>query len=74
MESIAKSVQRIIKKYSGDSFHWKAGTWVKHPRHGLVQITGGSYLVRGRISNYFYWRKVTKFGLGKTEFHGYGWM
>lgn len=69
-------VQSIIQKYAGGSYHWRKGTRVEHPEHGLVEITGGCYCdpTYGRVSNWWYWRKVNSDGsLGKKQYSGYGW-
>lgn len=45
----------------------------EHPRDGLVYVTGGQYEVNGRISNFWYWRKLNPDGTLGAEGHGYGW-
>ena len=76
----------VRQKNEEGSPGWKVGTRVIY-QHGnslydypelkgkLVEITGGSYLGGyGRVSNFWYWRKVLKNGkLSKKEYHGYGW-
>ena len=54
---------------------WKKGDIVKHPDGYEVKITSGYYLdpTYGRLSNFWYWKRVLPDGkLGKEE-HGYGW-
>jgi len=38
----------------------------RHPKHGLIYITSGSYESNGRISNFWHWKEVNPDGtLGK---------
>ncbi len=52
----------------------KIGKRLQHPDGYLVEITNGQYLSNGRVSNFWYWKRVNKNGtLSKVEEHGYGW-
>jgi hypothetical protein len=44
-----------------------------HPKHGLVYITDGYFMIDGRMSNHFRWQRIKKNGtLGKRIYFGYG--
>lgn len=55
--------------------HMEVGKIIKHPDGYKVKVISGQYLdpIYGRLSNFWYWRRVKKNGkLGRME-HGYGW-
>ncbi len=40
----------------------------RHPKHGVVYITGGAFYIEGRLSNHWTFRKVLKDGrLGRSD-------
>ena len=45
----------------------------KHPDGYFVYVTAGAYEVRGRISNFWYWRRLNSDGSLGEKGHGYGW-
>ena len=61
-------------KETTKTLHLERGMVTRHKKHGLVFITGGSYMGTYGVSNFFYWRKINKDGTldNKKEFHGYG--
>ena len=51
--------------------HLEKGMVTRHKKHGLVMITGGSYMGTYGISNFFYWQEINPDGtLGKSH-NGY---
>lgn len=52
----------------------KVGEVVMHPDGYKVYVTDGQYLSNGRVSNFWYWKRVNEDGsLSETTEHGYGW-
>ncbi len=54
----------------------KIGARIMHPDGYLVEVTDGQYLCKtyGRISNFWYWKRVNADGtLSEVVEHGYGW-
>lgn len=65
-------VEDIITDEFGHGF--KIGEVYRHPDGYDVKIMSGQFLVRGRLSNFWYWRRVLPDGtLSEVEEHGYGW-
>lgn len=49
------------------------GKVFRHPTDGLIYITDGAMWVDGRLSNFWYWKKIDENGaLVRGAHHGYG--
>ena len=68
-------IKSITEKYGGISAKLKKGDRVPGPDGKLVEITGGQFMGEHGVSNFWYWKRVSKNGkLKKKEYHGYGWL
>lgn len=71
LQQIANQINQEI----ADECQMKVGKVLQHPDGYKVKITAGQFLSNGRISNFWYWKRVLKNGkLSKKEYHGYGWI
>lgn len=52
----------------------KVGARIQHPDGYMVEVVDGQFLSNGRVSNFWYWKRVNEDGsLSDTIEHGYGW-
>jgi hypothetical protein len=69
-----QTIANQINQGFADSCNMKIGKIINHPDGYKVKVISGQFLSNGRVSNFWYWKKVLKNGkLTKKEYCGYGW-
>ncbi len=66
------SIQQFVAETIGDP-PFSIGDRVKRPSGALVEITGGQWMGRYGLSNFWEWRKVMPDGSLGKKCSGYGW-
>lgn len=67
------SIGRAMNEELAAKSKMKVGKKTMHPDGYEVLVTSGQFLSNGRVSNFWYWKRVNEDGSLGPEECGYGW-
>ncbi len=69
--SLTQLARELTEKYCPQTL--RVGDVVTHPDGRTVKITGGQYMGKHGLSNFWHWHEVKGSVLSEKEECGYGW-